>query len=178
MSSNPNMQDLLRALALLLARMEQRENQLHASLQQRGQAAHAELQQLQHRLLAIVGSAQASISEQASAAMAPAASEYRRVVAEAENQLRRTSRIVWGWYLALAGLALILAMLGGGVLGYYQRELAAARDALARHDNALPVLQAFQASDASLCDGHLCIHADATAPRYGQDQQYIRAKAR
>ena len=178
MSSTPNMQDLLRALALLLARMEQRENQLHASLQQRGQAAHAELQQLQHRLLAIVVSAQASISEQASAAMAPAASEYRRVVAEAENQLRRTSRFVWGWYLALAGLALILAMLGGGVPGYYKRELATARDALARHDNALPVLQAFQASDASLCDGHLCIHADATAPRYGDNKQYVRAKAR
>ena len=177
MSSTPNMQDLLRALALLLAKMEQRENQLHASLQQRGQAAHAELQQLQHRLLAIVVSAQASISEQASAAMAPAASEYRRVVAEAENQLR-TSRFVWGWYLALAGLALILAMLGGGVLGYYQRELATARDALAQHDNALPVLQAFQASDASLCDGHLCIHADATAPRYGDNKQYVRAKAR
>lgn len=178
MSSNPNMQDLLRALALLLARMEQRENQLHASLQQHGQAAHAELQQLQHRLLAIVGSAQASISEQASAAMAPAASEYRRVVAEAENQLRRTSRVVWGWYITLTALALLLATIGWGVLGYYQRELAAARDALARHDNALPVLQAFQASDASLCDGHLCIRADATAPRYGDNKQYVRAKAR
>ena len=178
MSSNPNTQDLLQALALMLARMEQRESQLHASLQNKAQAAHNELQQLQHRLASCVGDTQSAISQQAAAVMAPVAIECKQAVADVTTQLRQAGRIVLGWYLALAGLALILVMLGGGVLGYYQRELATARDALARHDNALPVLQAFQASDASLCDGHLCIHADATAPRYGQNKQYIRAKAR
>lgn len=178
MSRNPNAQDLLQALALMLARMEQRESQLHASLQNTAQSAHNELQQLQHRLANCVGNTQNAISQQAAAVMAPVTTECSRTVADMTTQLRKASRIVWAWYLALAGLALILAMLGGGVLGYYQRELAAARDALAQHDNALPVLQAYQASDASLCDGHLCIHADATAPRYGQNKQYIRAKAR
>lgn len=178
MSSNPNTQDLLQALALMLARMEQRESQLHAALQNKAQAAYNELQQLQHRLASCVGNTHSAISQQAAAVMAPVAIECKQAVADVTTQLRQASRIVWGWYLALAGLTLILAMLGGGVLGYYQRELAAARDALARHDNALPVLQAFQASDASLCDGHLCINADATAPRYGQNKQYIRAKAR
>ena len=81
------------------------------------------------------------------------------------------------WVTLLVLLA-TTALLGWGVLGYYQRELDAARQELARHDNASAVLQAFQVSDASLCDGHLCIRADATAPRYGQDKQYIRAKAR
>ena len=84
----------------------------------------------------------------------------------------------WWLYFGLLGLGLLLGLLAWGVLGYYQRELDTARQALSRHDNALPVLQAFQASDASLCDGHLCINADATAPRYGQNKQYIRAKAR
>lgn len=178
MSSNPNAHDLLQALALMLARMEQRETQLHASLENKAQAAHCELQLLQHHLAALVGSAQDAISEQAGAAMAPVAMECKRAVADVTTRLRQSSRIVWGWYLALAGLALLLILLGAGVLGYYQRELDAARAALARHDNALPVLQAFQASDASLCDGHLCIRVDPAAQRYGQDKQYIRAVAR
>lgn len=178
MSNDDNARDLLQALALLLARMEQRENQLHASLEHKAQAAHAELQQLQHRLSHIVSNAQTSISEQATAAMSPLAREYGQAVAGVATQLRSASRIVWGWYLALAGLGMLMALLAWGVLGYYQRELDDARQALARHDNALPVLQAFQASDASLCDGHLCIRADTTALRYGQDKQYIRAKAR
>lgn len=178
MSSNPNMQDLLQALALMLARMEQRESQLHAALQNKAQAAHNELQQLQHRLANSVGNTQSAISQQAAAVMAPVGIECKQAVADVTTQLRRASRIVWGWYIGLLGLGLLLGLLAWGVLGYYQRELDTARQALARHDNALPVLQAFQASDASLCDGHLCIHADATAPRYGENKQYVRAKAR
>ncbi len=178
MSSNPDVNDVLRALALMLARMEQRETQLHASLNDKAQSAHRELQQLQHRLAAMAGSAQASISQQATAAIAPASVQCNRAVTEVTGQLRRASRIVWGWYFGLLGLGLLLGLLAWGVLGYYQRELDTARQALSRHDNALPVLQAFQASDASLCDGHLCIHADATAPRYGDNKQYVRAKAR
>ena len=178
MSSRPDVDQVLRALALMLARMEQREAQLHASLDNKAHSAHSELQQLQHRLAAIAGSAQATISEQAAAAIAPVSMQCSRAVTELAGQLRQASRIVWGWYIGLLALGLLLGLLAWGVLGYYQRELDAARQALARHDNALPVLQAFQASDASLCDGHLCIHADTTAPRYGQNRQYVRAKAR
>ena len=178
MSSNPDVNDVLRALALMLARMEQREAQLHASLDNKVQSAHGELQQLQHRLAAIAGSAQATISQQATASLAPVSAQCSRAVTEMAGRLHHASRIVWGWYIGLLGLGLLLGVLAWGVLGYYQRELDAARQALARHDNALPVLQAFQASDARLCDGHLCIHADATAPRYGDNKQYVRAKAR
>lgn len=178
MSSNPDINHVLRALALMLARMEQREAQLHASLDNKAQSAHSELQQLQHRLAAIAGNAQAAISQQATAAIAPVSAQCNRAVTDLTGQLRCASRIVWGWYMGLLGLGLLLGLLAWGVLGYYQRELDTARQTLAQHDNALPVLQAFQASDASLCDGHLCIHADTTAPRYGQNKQYVRAKAR
>lgn len=175
MSSNPDVNDVLRALALMLARMEQRETQLHASLNDKAQSAHSELQHLQHRLAAIAGNAQSDISQQVAAAIAPASRQYGQAVADISRQLRHASRIVWGWYLGLLGLALLL---GWGVLGYYQRELASARYALAQHDNALQVLQAFQASDASLCDGHLCINVDTASTRYGENNQYVRAKAR
>jgi hypothetical protein len=178
MSSRPDVDEVLRALALMLARMEQREAQLHASLDNKAQSAHSQLQQLQHRLAAIAGSTQATISQQTAAAIAPVSVQCSRAVTELAGQLRQASRIVWGWYIGLLGLGLLLGLLAWGVLGYYQRELIAARQELARHDNALPVLQAFQASDASLCDGHLCIRSDGTARQYGQDRQYIRARAR
>ncbi|WP_057665508.1 hypothetical protein [Stenotrophomonas koreensis] len=178
MSSNHNADELLQALALMLAKLEQRETQLHTSLEHKAQSAHRELQQLQLRLAGMVGNAQAAIAEQASVAMIPIARECVRRTTEVTTQLRRTSSIIWGWYIGLVGLGLLLGLLLWAVLGYYQRELEAARQELARHDNALPVLQAFQASDASVCDGHLCIRADGTAPRYGQERQYIRAAAR
>lgn len=178
MPSNHNAEELLQALALMLARLEQRETQLHTSLEHKSQSAHRELQQLQQRLAGMVGSAQAAITEQASAAMLPIASEYLRQTTAVTAHLRRAGHIVRGWYIGLMGLAVLLGVLLWAVLGYYRRELDAARQELARHDNALPVLQAFQASDASLCDGHLCIRAETTPRRYGQDQQYIRAKAR
>lgn len=65
-----------------------------------------------------------------------------------------------------------------GVLGYYHRELAAIKDELQRYENAVPVVQAFYASDAVLCGGRVCTNVDPNAPRQGDKRHYSQAKPR
>nr|WP_245979226.1 hypothetical protein [Lysobacter pythonis] len=62
------------------------------------------------------------------------------------------------------------------VLGHYRRELAVTQAELRRHENAIPVLQAFQASDAVICGGRLCVNPDVQ--RMGDKRQYRQAKPR
>ena len=77
------------------------------------------------------------------------------------NLLQRLSAALLAF--ALAGSALLLFLLVGWLLlGYYRRELQTVQSELQRHEQAIPILQAYAASDAMLCDGHLCVNTDAT----------------
>ena len=85
------------------------------------------------------------------------------------------SRMGYALGVISAGLVLWMAWT---VLGYYRRELAATKDELQRYEDAVPVVQAFYASDAVICGGVICTHADPGGMRVGDKGQYRAARPR
>lgn len=178
MDGGDPMKEVARLLTALVAKFEQREARMQAAVDQKLQKLESEVDQLHQRISGIVNGAQARITEEAKVAMGPVASEYGRAVAGTSAQLRGASRTVWTWYGGLVMLAVLFFAIGWGVLGYYRRELAQIQDELARYENAVPVVQAFYASDATLCDGRICVNVDRNGKRSGDKQQYLPAKPR
>lgn len=178
MANHEQMQEVTRLLSALVAKFEQREARMQATVDQQLQVLQSEVSQLHQRVGSIVSGAQARITEEARAAMGPVAAEYGRAVDTTSAQLRRASRTVWAWYGGLAGLGLLLAVIGWSVLGYYQRELARTRDELGRYENAVPVVQAFYASDAIVCGERICVNVEANAQRHGVGGKYAPARPR
>ncbi len=176
MSHEDQMRDVLKAVAVLLARLEQGEAQLHVAVDRQLRAVHGEVARIQQRIDGIVSTAQARITDEARVALGPVTAEYGRVMDTASARLHMAGRTVWTWYAGLAGLGLLLAVIAWGVLGYYQRELGQARAELARYENAIPVVRAFSASDAIVCGDRICVNVDPGAPRRGDRQQYLPAR--
>ena len=151
-----SLQNSIRLQAALMAKLEQRDRQTADRLHQQMQSLH----------------------DQAQSALAPAAIRYDRAVESACMKLQAAQRTV-SVAFALAGSSLLLFLiLGWLLLGYYRRELQTVQSELQRHEQAIPILQAYAASDAMLCDGHLCVNTDATAPARGDKRQYRPAKPR
>lgn len=150
------LQNSIRLQAALTAKLEQRDRQTADRFHQQMQALH----------------------EQAELALAPAAIKYDRAVESACAKFQAAQRTV-SVAFALAGSALLLFLLVGWLLlGYYRRELGTVQSELRRHEHAIPILQAYAASDAVLCDGHLCVNIDASAPARGEKRKYRPAKPR
>ncbi|AOL21727.1 hypothetical protein BGK55_15150 [Xanthomonas citri pv. malvacearum] len=82
------------------------------------------------------------------------------------------------WFAAAGAILLLVLLVGWTVLGYYRRELAAVKDELGRYENAIPVLQAYYASDAAICGGRVCVNVDPNGQRAGDKRQYRQAKPR
>lgn len=111
-------------------------------------------------------------------AVAPTAAQYNRAVQTASSQLQGTGRLVWLWFGTAAGVLALVLLAAWAVLGYYRREATQARDTLQRYENALSVLQAYQASDATVCNGRLCVAVDRNAPPLDEKGRYRQASAR
>lgn len=103
------------------------------------------------RVNEIVSSAAVRIDEEANNVLRPLTSQYGRDISAMSIQLRRASRIAWSWACAAGSLSLLLALAGWASLNHYRREIATARSELDRYDAAIPVLQAYYVSDATLC---------------------------
>lgn len=69
-------------------------------------------------------------------------------------------------------------LVGWIVLGHYRRELSIVREELHRYENAIPVLEAYYASDAVICGNRVCANIDPQGQRAGDKRQYLQAKAR
>ncbi|PPJ44182.1 hypothetical protein C0063_07920 [Pseudoxanthomonas sp. KAs_5_3] len=82
------------------------------------------------------------------------------------------------WFATTAGTLLLVLLVGGVVLGYYRRELSTVKDELERYENAIPVLEAYYASDAVICGDRVCVHIDPKGQRAGDKRQYQQAKPR
>lgn len=150
------LQNSIRLQAALTTKLEQRDRQM-------ADRFHQQMQTLQ---------------EQAQLTLAPAAIKYERAVEGACARLQAAQRTI-SVAFALAGSSLLLFLLVGWLLlGYYRRELNAAQSELQRHEQAIPILQAYAASDAVLCDGRLCINTDGAASARGEKRQYRPAKPR
>ena len=170
--------DAVKALLLLRSELVQREARMGAAFDARMQAIGQEVSQVRTEILGLVDGAGARIAREARDAVSPVASEYGRAVSATSAHLQGASRLV-GLWLGATGIALLLALLvGWAVLGYYRRELAQTRADLARHENALPVMQAFAASDAFVCNGRICIRPDPAITLSGKRKHYRSARTR
>lgn len=185
MSSEQELQTLLSSLqntlklqSALMAKFEQREIHMQTSFDQRMRALQSEVTQVHGRVDSIVGGASSRIAREAKEALAPVVARHDRDVSATSVQLQRANRTVWMWFCAAGAILLLVLLVGWAVLGYYRRELAATQDELGRYENAIPVLQAYSASDAAICGDRICVNVDPNARRQGNKGQYRQARPR
>ena len=151
-----SLQNSIRLQAALMAKLEQRDRQTADRFHQQMQSLH----------------------DQAQSALAPAAIRYDRAVESVCVKLQAAQRTV-SVAFALAGSSLLLFLLVGWLLlGYYRRELQTVQSELRHHEQAIPILQAYAASDAMLCDGRICVNIDPMASPHGEKRRYRPAKRR
>lgn len=171
--------DAVKALLLLRAEMAQREVRMSASFNEQMQSLRQEVGQFRRDVAGIVSGASDRIAREAQDAVSPVAAEYGRAVSATSAHLRGASRTVWSWFGATGATLLLILLVGWAVLGLYRRELTDTRNELQRYDDAVPVLQAFYASDAVLCEGRICVNVEPLARSAAGDQnQYRQAKPR
>lgn len=170
--------DAIKALMVLRAEMVQREARMGAAINEQVQSLRREVVQFRRDVAGIVDSASTCITHEARHAVSPVAAEYGAAVAGVSAQIRSAGRMVWMWFAA-AGTVLVLAVFVAWiVLGYYRRELVSTKEELQRYEDAVPVVQAFYASDAVICGGVICAHVDPAGARAGDKGQYRAAKPR
>lgn len=162
----------------LRTEMVRREQDIRATFEQALQSLRREVSNTHHWIVAIVDGARTQIGEEARQAVAPVAAEYGRAVSATSAQLHGAGRTVWMWFIAAGTTLLLAALVGWTVLGYYRRELAQTQDRLARYENAIPVAQAFHASDAIVCGDRICVDVDPNGQRHGDRKRYRQAKPR
>lgn len=173
-----SLQDTLKLQAALMAKSEEREARMQASFDQRMRTLHSEVVLVHHKIDDIVAGASARIAQEAKDAMAPVAVQYGRDVSVTSAHLQKAGRTIWAWLCAAGSILLLALLVGWAVLGYYRRELAAAKDELGRYEDAIPVLNAYYASDASICGERICVNVDPNAQRQGNKKQFSRARPR
>lgn len=173
-----SLQNTLKLQSALMAKFEQREARMQAAFDQRMQALQGEVAQVHRRVDGIVGGASSQIAKEAKDAVAPVAARYDRDVSATSAQLQKANRTVWMWFGAASAILLLVLLVGWAVLGYYRRELSTVKEELQRYENAIPVLQAYYASDAVICGGRVCTNVDPDGQRTGDKRQYRQAKPR
>ncbi|HYP83743.1 hypothetical protein [Variovorax sp.] len=175
---DPGLGKAAAALLTLQAALEQREARLTAAIGRELESLQSQVKQVRRDVAGVVDAAGARIANEAQAAALPVVHRLDQALAAASNHVHSANRAVWVW-LGAAGTVLLVALLvAWAVLGYYRRELAAAKDELARYDSAIPVVRAFYASDAQLCGGRICVNIEPGGQRVGDKRQYRQAKAR
>jgi DNA-binding transcriptional MerR regulator len=168
----------VQALMMLRSEMTQRETRMSASFNEQVQSLRQEVSQFRHDVANIVNGAGAQIAHDAKATVSPVMADYSRAVSATSAHLQGASKTVWLWFGAAGSILLLVLIVGWAMLGYYRRELIAAKDELQRYENAVPVVQAFYASDAVLCGNLLCVNIDPNGPRQGDKKQYHQAMPR
>lgn len=170
--------DAVKALLVLRAEMAQREARMSASFSEQMHSLQQEVSKFRMDIAGIVGGASSQIAKEAKNAVSPVAAEYGRAISNTSAHLQSASRTVWMWFGAAGSILLLVLLVGWAVLGYYRRELAAAQEELDRYEDAVPVVQAFVASDAVLCGGRICVNVDPNGSPEGDKRQYRQARSR
>ncbi|WP_238135530.1 hypothetical protein [Xanthomonas fragariae] len=158
--------------------MVQREQDIGLAFNQELQSLRNEVSMSRREIATIVGGAKTQLAEDGKQALAPVAAQFDRDVTTTTARLKGASKTVWTWFAAGGAILLLVLLVGWAVLGYYRRELAATKDELQRYENAVPVVQAFYASDAIVCADRICVNVDPTGLRQGDKRQYRQAKPR
>lgn len=176
--TNGEAENAVNALLMLRSEMAQREALTSASFGQQIQSLQQQVGQFRQDVKGIVSDASVQIATEAKEAVVPTVREYDRAVSATSAHLQGANRTVWMWFGAAGTILMLVLFVGWSVLGYYRRELAAVQDELHRYESAVPVVQAFHASDATLCGDRLCVNVDPKAQRVGLEKQYRQARPR
>jgi hypothetical protein len=172
------LEEAVEAILLLRSDMSQREARMSASVRQQIQSLQQEVSQFRGDIANIVDGASQQIAQEAKEAVSPVVVEYSRAVSATSAQLQGAHKTVRLWFGAAGAILLLVLLVGWAVLGYYRRELGVLKDDLQRYENAVPIVQAFYASDAVICGGRICSNTDPNGERAGDQRQYRQAKAR
>lgn len=172
------LQGALKLQTQLAAKQEQREQRTQVAFEQRMQMLDRTVADARRQIEAVVSSAGTTIAADAKAAFVPVAQQYDREVSAASAQLRQASRTVWMWFGAAGSILLLVLIVGWWVVGYYRSELAVAQEALSRHQDALRVLNAYIASDITLCEGRLCVNTEPNTILAADGRRYRPVKPR
>lgn len=172
------LEDAAKAFLTVRMAMDQQEARSRELFRQEAQALRNAVTRTRQDIDSIVRGASAQITQEAKQSVASVTADYDRAVTATSARLHEASKTVWGWFAAAGGILLAVLIVGWAVLGYFRRELADAQEQFQRYENALPVLEAFSASDAMVCDGRLCVNVDPNARRAGDKRQYRPAKPR
>ncbi len=165
----------LKLQSALLAKFEQREASMQSMVGQSVQTLKDDVSTLGNQVRSIVDGAAARIADDAKKTLSPIATGFGHDVSTRLHAVRRTLSI-WS---AVGGAILVLTFLCSWMaLGHYRQELAVVREELRRHEDAIPVLQAYAASDATLCDGLICVNINTESRRLGDRRQYRQARPR
>ncbi|WP_248279441.1 hypothetical protein [Xanthomonas campestris] len=176
--NNADAESAIKVILMLRSEMAQREARMSASFNQQIQSLQQQVSQFRQEVKGIVTAASAQIATEAKDAVSPVAREYYRAVSATSAHLQGASKTVWMWFAAAGAILLLVVLVGWAVLGYYRRELSTVKEELQRYENALPVLQAYSASDAVICGGRVCANIDPNGQRTGDKRQYRQAKPR
>lgn len=176
--STPQLENIAQTLVLLRADIIRREERMTQAFNFRMQALEQRLDHVGREVERLVGDAGRQIAHDAQQATAPALAGYQNTLSATASRLADANKVVLLWLGTAVVVLITCILLAWGVLGYYRDKLADTRTELQRYENALKVVEAFQRSDAVLCDERLCIHADPRAPRRGDKKQYQQARPR
>lgn len=164
----------LKLQAALMAKFEQSEASMQTKVNGHLQAMHDGISRISQQTRTIVDDTSSRIADDTAKTFSPIATRFGHELSLSLHSMRKLLSI---WCM-VAGAILLLSMLFGWMtLGHYRQELAAARVELQRHENAIPILEAYAASDATLCDGRICVNIDERQ-RLGHKPQYRQAKPR
>ncbi|WP_241235360.1 hypothetical protein [Xanthomonas euvesicatoria] len=167
-----------KAMLTLRTEMVQREQNIRAAFNQELQSLRSEVSATRREVASIASGAGAKIGQDAQQALAQVAVKHDRNVSEVDAKVQSVAKTAWLLHGTAGAILLLLLLVGWAVLGYYRRELAATKGELQRYENAVPVVQAFYASDAIVCGDRICVNVDPNGQRQGDKHQYRQAKPR
>lgn len=176
-SAEAALTEAAKAILLMIATMEQREQRMHQTVDKEVLSLREEMNKVRSEVSALVRGASAQIAGEAKQAIAPVAASYDHAVT-ATTQLRSASKTVWLWFASGAALLLLSCVVSWAVVSLYRHELTDVKEQLQSYKSAATTLQAFYASDAVVCGDRLCVNVDPNGQRFGDKHQYHQARPR
>ncbi|ENZ96763.1 hypothetical protein VB151_18695 [Xanthomonas fragariae] len=177
-SAQGKLEETIKVILMVHSEMAQRETGMSASFNQQIQSLQHQVSQFRREVSGIVSGASTQIAQEAREAVSPVAAEYDRAVSVTSARLQWANKTVWIWFGAASSILILVMLIGWRLLGYYGRELSAAKEELQRYEKAVPIVQAFYASDAVICGGRICSNDDPKGEQAGDKRQYRQAKPR
>ncbi|WP_226467270.1 hypothetical protein [Luteimonas panaciterrae] len=179
-------------LALLAETLERRSE---ATVQEHKQAVSAleeAIYQIRHDVDQVVSNAGSRVSqlvqEGMDSAMTEGTAKYDQAITAASSKLGSASkamaesqetaaahvrRLIWLAYAAVGGV-LVLLLLGGGLLTWFQwQQYHEVRERAAAVRIQAEVLEAYSRVGITSCGGRPCVKLDTQSPHWGRDGEYV-----